>query len=111
MVGAAPGAGRAAVGLAELGAVVAAEDEQGVLAQAEPVDLVRDLAHAMVHLHHGVGKVALAGAAREIRMRQRGKVQVHQGQVQKEAAVPGVVAAHEVQRALHQLGIDVAPRF
>ncbi|MCY1552811.1 hypothetical protein D9M68_892320 [compost metagenome] len=78
VIGAAPGAGRAAVRSAELGAVVAREDEEGVFRNAEALDLVDDLAHAVVHLHHGVGEIAMAGAAREIAVRQGGKVQMRE---------------------------------
>ncbi|MDT4846944.1 hypothetical protein FQZ97_809890 [compost metagenome] len=108
VVGAAPGASGAAVGFAELGAVVAAENEDRVVAQAQFVHGAGYLPDAVVHFHHRIGEIPGAGAPREVGVRQGGEMQMHQRQVEKKWAARLGVLAHEADGAVHEFGVDAA---
>ena len=55
----------------EFGPVVAGEDDDGVLTDAQPIDGVEHLADVVIHLGQQVGPVSVAGLAGEGRVRQR----------------------------------------
>ncbi len=64
-VGAAPGTAVAFPWIGCLGAVVAGEDDDGVVFDASSLDRIEDLAGAVVHLSEAVGPVAVAGLSGE----------------------------------------------
>lgn len=111
MIRAHPRTGRAPVGRAELGSIVRGEDEDGVVPDLGPkgVEVVEDLAHAVVHLRHRVGKLSLARLASKVQVRQRGEVQVHQRVVEEEGLVGLCFPREPVPGPLHEHLVDQPP--
>src|SRR5690625_4959726 len=74
MVGATPWASSTTVRLAKLWPVVAAENKDSIFFDTHFFNSRHNLSNTMVHLHHGISKIAGLGAACRVRMRQGGKV-------------------------------------
>ncbi len=97
---AAPGARRSLPGPGRLGAVVAGEHENGVVANPQGLNRVEQLAHVGVHLRERVGEVAVAGLTGELRVRQAREMHLGIGDVGVERPVRGHASLHEVDGAV-----------
>jgi hypothetical protein len=93
------------------GTVIAGEDDDGLVINTGLVDGVEDLSGPVVHLGEGVGPVAVAGIADEVRMRKDGHVDHGGRYVGVEGLVCGGVALDEVDGAVGDLGFHGAPGF
>src|SRR5262249_28162846 len=58
-------------GVRRLRAVIAGENDDGIIFDTRFLDGIEDLARAIVHLGEAVGPIAIPGPARELRIRQR----------------------------------------
>ena len=113
--GAAPGAGgsleagldRQGVGaLGRLGSIVGGEDDDGVVAYAQVIDLVQNHPRIRVDLHQEISPGTIAGLTREIRVRHRGVVRRRIRNVEEEWLLRFHLPLHEVDRLLRNDFID-----
>ena len=111
MIGAAPGAGRAAPRAAKFRAIVAGKNKYRVIAQSIFFNKIRYLANSRIHLQHRVGEIACAGLACELVVRQRRVMQLRQWHIRKKGLLRSNLALHEIDAALNQLRIDFSTEF
>ena len=93
----------------EFGPVVAGENHDGVVADAEPVHGIEHLADIVIHLGQHVGPVAVAGLAGECRIRQRRQMRLRHRRVGEEWLLRLDLALHEGDRPPRNLGVDQPP--
>jgi len=108
---AAPGARGSPPGTPQLGAVVAAKDDQRVRGDAQPLDGFHNQAHVGIHVRHGVPDVSGARRSGLVGMRQRGEVDLRHGIVEEKGLSLLDVSFHEGDSALGGFPIDRAPRL
>ena len=94
-----------------VGAVVGGPHHDGVLGDAQLVELVEDRAGEVVHLGENVGPVPPLGLARVLRVRDRRDVDLRVGQVDVEGLARLLGAGHEVAGPLGDLAVESGPEL
>ena len=92
-------------------AIVGGEDKDGVVAHAQFVHGIKDLADAKIHFGQDIGKIAEAGPALEVWMRQHREVRLGHADIGVER-LPGLhTALHEIDGAARNLSVNEAALF